>query len=90
MSEQENVPNYLWQSIAITVLCCLPLGIPAIVFAAKVNGLVAGGQIEEAKTASSKAKMWCWWGFGLGLVAMVIQTIIQVIALVAASGIEGY
>jgi len=90
MDVQENIPNYLWQAIAITILCCLPLGIPAIVFAAKVNGLVADGQMEEAKAASGKAKMWCWLGFGLGLVAMVVQGVISVVSLVAASGLEGY
>ena len=32
------IPNYLWQSIVVTILCCWPFGIPAIVYAAKVMG----------------------------------------------------
>ncbi len=77
MSEEVKVTNYLWQSIVVTVLCCLPLGIPAIVFAAKVNGLVAAGKIEEAQDASQKAKMWCWIALGCGLVAGIIQLVLQ-------------
>ena len=32
------VPNYLVFAILSTVLCCLPAGIPAIVYAAQING----------------------------------------------------
>ncbi|NER07984.1 MAG: CD225/dispanin family protein [Okeania sp. SIO3C4] len=34
---KENVPSYLTQAILITVFCCLPFGIVAIVYAAQVN-----------------------------------------------------
>src|SRR5437762_2059610 len=34
----QPIPNYLAQAILVTVFCCLPFGIPAIVFAAQVNG----------------------------------------------------
>ncbi|VGO11703.1 hypothetical protein PDESU_00249 [Pontiella desulfatans] len=85
MSEQANIPNYLWQSIVVTVLCCLPFGIPAIIFAAKVNGLVAAGQIEEAQAASAKAKMWCWISLGLGIAAGVIQGIVTAIGATQAA-----
>ncbi|WP_372808874.1 CD225/dispanin family protein [Pontiella sp.] len=78
MSEEKaNIPNYLWQSIVVTILCCLPVGIPAIIFASKVNGLVIAGQIEEAKAASDKAKMWCWISFGLGIVSSIIGVVVQ-------------
>src|SRR6185503_13035455 len=30
-------PNYLTQAIVVTLCCCVPFGIPAIVFAAQVN-----------------------------------------------------
>lgn len=52
------VPNYLWQSIAATVLCCMPFGVVAIIFAAKVDGLVAKGDIAGAMAASKSAKTW--------------------------------
>lgn len=69
----ESVPNYLVQSILVTIFCCLPLGIVAIVFAAQVNGKLAAGDFYGAQEASNKAKMWCWWSFGLGLAGLVLS-----------------
>ncbi|MBN2161969.1 MAG: CD225/dispanin family protein [Pontiellaceae bacterium] len=91
MSEETpvNVPNYLWQSIVVTILCCLPLGIPAIIFAAKVNGLVAQGNIAEAQEASRKAKMFCWISLGLGIVGGIIQIVLQLGVIGAAAAAEG-
>lgn len=54
----QKIPNYLWQSIAATVLCCMPFGVVAIVYAAKVDGLVAKGDLVGAQAASKAAKMW--------------------------------
>ena len=74
------VPNYLWQSIVVTILCCWPFGIPAIVYAAKVDGLVARGQIGDAWEASNKAKMWAWisvagWAvFIVGYVLIIVMS----------------
>lgn len=31
------IPNYLVQSILVTLLCCVPLGVPAIVYSSMVN-----------------------------------------------------
>ena len=64
-----EIPTYLWQSIVVTILCCWPLGIPAIVYAAKVDGLKRSGDWQAAQEASNAAKMWCWISFGLGLIA---------------------
>lgn len=63
--------NYLAQSIIVTVLCCWPLGIPAIVFAAQVNSKFAAGDIEGAIASSKKANMWCWIAFGVGLASIL-------------------
>ena len=65
-----DIPNYLWQSIVVTLFCCLPFGIVAIVFAAKVDTLKAQGNIAAALSASSSAKTWCWVSFGIGLAVM--------------------
>ena len=62
-----TVPNYLVFAILATVFCCLPTGIPAIVFAAQVNGKLQAGDIAGAQAASKNAKMWCWISFGVGL-----------------------
>jgi len=73
-----DVPNYLVFAILATVLCCLPAGIPAIVYAAQVNGKLQAGDIAGAQAASRNAKMWCWISLALGLVftlVMVVGTI---------------
>jgi len=61
------ISSYLVPAILVTVLCCVPFGIPAIIFAAKVDGLVSGGDIAGALEASRKAKTWTWISFGCGL-----------------------
>ena len=65
----QNIPNYLWQSIVVTVLCCLPLGIPAIVYASTVNNSLMQGNQAAAKQASDNAKMWCIISLVTGIVA---------------------
>jgi hypothetical protein len=65
-----NVPNYLVLSI-LSLFCCTPLGIVAIIFAAQVNGKVAAGDTAGALDASKKAKMFSFISIGLGLAAIV-------------------
>lgn len=63
-----RVSNYLAPAILVTLCCCIPFGIPAIVYAGQVNGKLAAGDVAGAQEASRKAQMWCWIAFGLGLV----------------------
>ncbi|NWK54018.1 CD225/dispanin family protein [Verrucomicrobiaceae bacterium N1E253] len=81
---QHHIPNYLWQSIVVTLLCCLPAGIVAIVYAAKVDGLKAAGDWHAAKAASDNAKTWCLWSVGLTLAVFVIYFFIGI-----AGGLAG-
>ena len=66
------VPNYLIQSVLVTLCCCLPFGIPAIVYAAQVNSKLAAGDIAGAREASKNARTWCWVSFGCGVIAAVV------------------
>lgn len=66
------VPNYLVFAIVVTVLCCLPAGIPAIVYAAQVNGKLQAGDMAGAQAASKNAKMWCWIALGAGVVVGLV------------------
>jgi hypothetical protein len=66
------VQNYLVFAILATVLCCLPAGIPAIVYAAQVNGKLAAGDIAGAQESSKNAKLWCLISAALGLGVILI------------------
>jgi hypothetical protein len=70
-----QIPNYLWQSIVVTLCCCLPLGIVSIIFAAQVNSKLAQGDIAGAQDASQKAKMFALIGFGVGIVVIILSMI---------------
>lgn len=54
-------------AILVTLFCCLPLGIVAIVFAAQVDSKYSVGDYEGAQKSASRAKTFMWWGFGIGL-----------------------
>ncbi len=69
--EPANVPNYLIPAI-LSLFCCWPLSIVAIIFAAQVNGKVAAGDIQGAMDASKKAKLFSFIAIGIGLVVGVI------------------
>ncbi|MFT3990257.1 MAG: CD225/dispanin family protein [Luteolibacter sp.] len=84
VSAGEKIPTYLWQSIVVTCFCCLPFGVPAIVYAAKVDGLQARGDIAGALAASKSAKTWSIVSVCAWIVVVIIYAI--VIGLAASSG----
>src|SRR2546423_9362129 len=53
-----DVPSYLIPPILCTLLCCLPLGVPSIVYAAQVTKRLGKGDIAGAQVASGKARTW--------------------------------
>ena len=71
-----EIPTYLATSILVTIFCCLPTGIVAIVYASQVGSLVAAGRYPEAKRASDNAKTWSWVSAGLGLVAVFLYFVL--------------
>ena len=82
----ETVKNYLVQSILITLCCCLPLGIVAILSAIKVNPFVAEGNMSAAREASAAAKKWSTYGAIAGLVINGLGAIVYIIIGVVAVG----
>jgi hypothetical protein len=73
-----SVPNYLVPAI-ISAVCCFPLGIISIVFAAQVNGKVAAGDIPGAMQASKLAKILSFVFIGLALLGWGGYLIIWVV-----------
>lgn len=86
----ENIPNYLTQAILVTICCCWPFGIAAIVNAAKVNTLIAQGKYDEAQRASHQAKTYCWVSFILGILAIGLWTAVQVMTEMNRPGLRGF
>jgi hypothetical protein len=71
------IPNYLVQSILVTLCCCLPLGVVAIIFAAQVNSKLAAGDVAGAQAASANAKKFVWIAFLIGIALLVISLLIN-------------
>ena len=82
----QKPPNNLAFAIVVTLCCCLPFGIPAIVYAAQVDGKWSGGDYAGAVASSNSAKMWCWISLALGLVGMVVYMGLGVIGALAEKG----
>ena len=72
--------NHLAKAIISTILCCLPLGIVAIVYASSVNGKFMAGDLAGAREASRNASNWGNWSIGVGLVVGILYFMLVVVA----------
>jgi hypothetical protein len=79
----QSLPTYLVQAVLVTLFCCLPFGIVAIVFAAQVNAKLAGGDYAGALESSNKAKTWCWVAFFCGLIPTVLYFLMVILTVAA-------
>lgn len=73
------VPNYLTQAILVTLFCCMPFGIPAIVHASRVNTKLSAGDLTGALASSQQAKRWCWWAVGGYFAAILVYGVFAAI-----------
>jgi len=78
-------PNYLVWAILATIFCCLPLGIPAIVFAAQVNSKWQVGDYAGAQESSRKARQFALWSTIIGVVFVVLYLVIVLASVLASS-----
>lgn len=72
----QKVDTWLWQSIVATLLCCLPVGVVGIVFAAQANSALSSGNYTEATAKARQAKTWTLVSVGLGLATIVVAIIV--------------
>jgi len=68
-----TIPNYLTQSILVTLFCCVPFGIVAIVNASRVNTRAMAGDVEGARDASENAYKWVIISLVCGLLVILIN-----------------
>jgi hypothetical protein len=65
----EAVPNYLVQSILVTLCCCLPLGVVAVIYSAQVNTKLAAGDVAGARASAARARTWAIVALITGIVS---------------------
>jgi len=79
MQSAVNIPTYMAQAILVTIFCCLPFGIVAIVNASKVSGMIASGDYENATKCSLQAKKWVNWAVIAAVIYVAFYGIIAVL-----------
>ena len=75
--------NLVWAIIS-TVLCCIPTGIVAIIYALKVTNKYREGDIEGAKRASEVGAWWCIATIILGIIVQPFMSMLP--AMMASMG----
>jgi Interferon-induced transmembrane protein/zinc-ribbon domain len=65
----KKLSDYLIISIVLTIFCCSPVGLVAIIFAAHGKTKLSKGFFQQALDAAEKSKIFCWVSFGLGLIS---------------------
>ena len=83
-----NGTTYLIFAIISTLLCCLPLGIVAIVYASKINSLQRNGDYAGAQNAAKKAKMFTIIGTVAALVVSIFYIIFAVVIGIGSSDFD--
>jgi hypothetical protein len=66
-----KIDTWLWQSIVATLLCCLPVGVVAIVFSAQAQSAMNVGNYAEAEAKAKTAKTLTLVAVGVGLVTVL-------------------
>lgn len=64
--------NHLVGAILVTLFCCLPLGIPAIIYASQVDGKYKVGDQFGAHESAHKAKLWIRASAVVGLLGALV------------------
>ncbi len=75
-----NIQTYLAQSILVTLFCCLPFGVVAIVYAAQASGKLSAGDYYGASVAANNAKKWCLIGFFLGIIPIALGILASIMS----------
>ena len=80
-----RIDTWLWQSIAATLLCCLPLGIVGIVFAAQAQSALNVGNLAEAQAKAATARTFTLISAGVAIV-LIFGWVIFMVGLAGTTG----
>lgn len=72
--------NLVW-AILCTTLCCLPLGIVAIVKACSVDRLWLQGRYDEANAAAKSARNFSIWGVVIAVLGFFFYIMLLLVAM---------
>lgn len=78
--------SFLVPAILVTLFCCAPFGVAAVVYGARVDPLLAGHDPVAAAESARKARLWTWVAFGLGLLPWLVYGVVMVIAVMEETG----
>ncbi|MBK7172123.1 MAG: CD225/dispanin family protein [Bacteroidales bacterium] len=76
--------SWFIEAILVTLFCCQPFGVVAIVYAALVESAISAGNLTEANRVSKLAAKWVKIGFICGLVFFVLFAIFYGLILATA------
>jgi heme/copper-type cytochrome/quinol oxidase subunit 2 len=83
-------PNNWLVPAILSIFCCWPLAIPAIIFATKVNAQWNIGDYAGADDAAKKAKMFSLIGIIVGVVWYVVVALFYIFVFAAAATSASY
>ena len=81
-----NATPYLVFAILTTVLCFFPLGIPAIVYATKINTALAMGDMITAWDAAKKSRLFSILSAVIAAVLVILWVVLMVSAFIYGAG----
>ncbi len=81
-SPAQQVKDYLTEAILVTLFCCLPFGIVAIVYASQARSKKSIGDYAGAVQAANSAKLW----MNIGLAGVVIYIVLMVLIALGSGG----
>ncbi|MEG1648631.1 MAG: CD225/dispanin family protein [Rikenellaceae bacterium] len=77
--EVDPPKNWILESVMITIFCCFPFGIVALVYALKVLPSWNRGSYAESIKASQIAGQWVKWGVMIVLVVALIYILVSIL-----------
>jgi len=80
-----NPGGLMIRAVLVTFFCCLPTGVVAIVYAARVQSCNGRGDLEGAHRAAVVARRWIVTSVLLGLASLLLSMLSAVIQSAAGS-----